>query len=124
MRTDQNCAKWNFSFFCTKMEKTPSIFSTPKNFFLDIQWKLLSGVIGRADHSAAIGFVLVPFLFEIGPPQGAQCLFTLKVAKIAQILTKLAKNCHNGILRMRTDQNFAKRNYSFFAPKWKKTPRL
>ena len=38
---------------------------------------------------------------------------------MAKILTKLAKNCHNGIVRMISDQNFAKLYFSFFAQKGK-----
>ena len=68
-----------FFIFCTKMEKTPRLWPQ-KPFSSEFNRYCSLGAFGHADHSAAIGFELARFLFEVRPPQRAQSIFALKVA--------------------------------------------
>ena len=75
MRTNQNFAKRKFFIFCTKMEKNAKaialvFFRPQKSFYFEFNGNCSLGAFGRADDSAAIGFELARFLFEIGPCKG------------------------------------------------------
>ena len=136
-KTGQKLSQWNsqdenrpklcegeFFIFCTKMGKMPKtyvqhFFRPQKPFSSEFNGNCSLGSFGCADHIAAIRFELARFLFEIWPPQGCPVQFCTRSGLNCSNIDKTGQNCHNGIVRMRTDANCGKQNFSFFAPKWK-----